>query len=868
MATWNLVNADDPALARTAIGITATYVSTFAAAGPTNQAAIQAAITEAAAKSDGVVDFEGVHYVTTGTVTVADNAVTLQNGGIVPTGEFCALHVTGDDVTVRDMTFDRAATSPYSASSPELSCVQVAGERFRSLDCHYLGAELACVYLIGGACDGSVIRGGSMTGTPSRQNACGVYAQPTATGNQNITVEGVTIHDTTDGVVLYDTGASRVANNRVTNLRKVPTIELTGWTLVSGNIWKQRTATGSNPGVDGPPGDRDDGSTIVLFDNGTQRTNVGTSTPGTNEWGSVDGWVYLNLGGTDPNTRTITSAVVSGYGLMVYVKSADPSVCSDNRIVDNYVEDCDGFGIYLQIGNGVGARNNHVAGNILKDVCLEGAQTLSLPFSGIGVTGGADTLISDNTIDGVGASGKPAPGVQVFGNPSNTTPSGRIVGTTVKNGWGPGFHLWASNWQLVGCRAADNQQAGFLVSHSTAAAIVRGVVLAGCVSERNATDGFSVNGLTSTIGYLSASIIGGAAIGNTYRGIDIRGSANATPTLRDVTVQGVTLKDNGSASYAQVNIVGIAARIIVTGCTMSSATASAVGLQVGANCTDVTVENNSYDIAIPESLTAPVRAGGSLTAQWRGAGSPEGVVTAPIGSIYQRSDSVSEAGLYVKEIGSGNTGWLGARGFACKTATGSTGAENGANTWAKIATLTAGAAYIDTAILLACTASTYAGTPDTAIISAHLRANAASGNPTLQVQILGKPETTKQIGANSFKLIAPASTAGGVATAELWVQKKATYGTLTFFELSRSLYNTSCSVSYSNLPAWQSATPTNTVEATSAGVTAFGVPVGTKVAVPASASAAGVVGQWAADASYHYDCIATDTWVRSAAATW
>jgi hypothetical protein len=42
-----------------------------------------------------------------------------------------------------------------------------------------------------------------------------------------------------------------------------------------------------------------------------------------------------------------------------------------------------------------------------------------------------------------------------------------------------------------------------------------------------------------------------------------------------------------------------------------------------------------------------------------GAGSPEGVVTAPIGSLYSRSDGGLLTSLYVKQSGSGNTGWAG-----------------------------------------------------------------------------------------------------------------------------------------------------------------------------------------------------------------
>lgn len=60
-----------------------------------------------------------------------------------------------------------------------------------------------------------------------------------------------------------------------------------------------------------------------------------------------------------------------------------------------------------------------------------------------------------------------------------------------------------------------------------------------------------------------------------------------------------------------------------------------------------------------------------------------------------------------------------------------------------------------------------------------------------------------------------------------------------------------------------------TISRTSAGQIAVeGNPVGIKVAVPASASATGVVGQWAADSSWFYVCTAANTWVRSALASW
>jgi hypothetical protein len=41
-----------------------------------------------------------------------------------------------------------------------------------------------------------------------------------------------------------------------------------------------------------------------------------------------------------------------------------------------------------------------------------------------------------------------------------------------------------------------------------------------------------------------------------------------------------------------------------------------------------------------------------------GANSPEGVVTADVGSIYTRTNGGAGTTLYIKESGTGNTGWV------------------------------------------------------------------------------------------------------------------------------------------------------------------------------------------------------------------
>lgn len=48
---------------------------------------------------------------------------------------------------------------------------------------------------------------------------------------------------------------------------------------------------------------------------------------------------------------------------------------------------------------------------------------------------------------------------------------------------------------------------------------------------------------------------------------------------------------------------------------------------------------------------------GKLSGITSGSGSPEGVVAAPVGSLYMRTDGGVDTSLYTKATGSGNTGW-------------------------------------------------------------------------------------------------------------------------------------------------------------------------------------------------------------------
>jgi hypothetical protein len=59
-------------------------------------------------------------------------------------------------------------------------------------------------------------------------------------------------------------------------------------------------------------------------------------------------------------------------------------------------------------------------------------------------------------------------------------------------------------------------------------------------------------------------------------------------------------------------------------------------------------------IAVPDGIEMTVGGPRIIT----GSGSPESAITAPVGSLYMRDDGGAGTTLYVKESGTGNTGWI------------------------------------------------------------------------------------------------------------------------------------------------------------------------------------------------------------------
>lgn len=104
--------------------------------------------------------------------------------------------------------------------------------------------------------------------------------------------------------------------------------------------------------------------------------------------------------------------------------------------------------------------------------------------------------------------------------------------------------------------------------------------------------------------------------------------------------------------------------IIIMGNRGTGVASKGVSIPAGTYGTPPVVIGNSFPGAsAPLSLGAatPVAVGGNdgSTRLFTGSGTPESVVTAPIGSIYMRTDGGAATSMYVKESGTSNTGWVG-----------------------------------------------------------------------------------------------------------------------------------------------------------------------------------------------------------------
>jgi hypothetical protein len=212
---------------------------------------------------------------------------------------------------------------------------------------------------------------------------------------------------------------------------------------------------------------------------------------------------------------------------------------------------------------------------------------------------------------------------------------------------GTGFRITASSsglsgWnRLFGCRAENNAVYGVDIASSN----VNDTVIAGLWTGSNgtdyndlgtrthrATDQMYVNSL-GLIQFALAAVIPSITLSSTSGAL--AGATNTPLYLRG------SVPDNASAVGAWIG----------NSPTLTNAAARIVGF-----CRDTAV-THAEPVAYVRRDGAYEFTNGVLILT--GSGTPEGNVTAPVGSLYLRSDGGAGTSLYVKQSGTGSTGWAG-----------------------------------------------------------------------------------------------------------------------------------------------------------------------------------------------------------------
>lgn len=134
------------------------------------------------------------------------------------------------------------------------------------------------------------------------------------------------------------------------------------------------------------------------------------------------------------------------------------------------------------------------------------------------------------------------------------------------------------------------------------------------------------------------------SLGNLYNG-DLRDLANEAP--------GVTLTRIG-ASATQIPAGATANGSFVVTTVWNSAAAYQEFYDFGSSTKNINVKKNNIWSGWRRNVSLP--AGGPTDTS--GTGSPEGIVTASVGSTYRRTDGGAGTTFYVKESGTGSTGWV------------------------------------------------------------------------------------------------------------------------------------------------------------------------------------------------------------------
>ena len=160
--------------------------------------------------------------------------------------------------------------------------------------------------------------------------------------------------------------------------------------------------------------------------------------------------------------------------------------------------------------------------------------------------------------------------------------------------------------------------------------------------------------------------------------------ASGPENIQDCLVEGNIIKDVGGAGIAVAGNGILVSQNLIRDASTNSASAAIEVRQVDALTSNVMVTENRIlnspdtshvttavkiepgaqgvrvgrNMTVGSSIHPLSNQGSGVMAELIGAGSPEGVISASVGSTYRRTDGEPGATFYIKESGDGSSGWV------------------------------------------------------------------------------------------------------------------------------------------------------------------------------------------------------------------
>jgi hypothetical protein len=589
-------------------------------------AALSAAVT--ALPAGGTLNLAGRTY-RINSQWVINKRLTIRDGNIVCATDRVAL-VTAAGVIFSNVTFTREGSGGANAHG-----VVINANSVQLQNCSVVSADGSALRMMGsGVANGTKIIGGYYEAKATNSDISTAIELTSGGHSYDVVVSGAKVRHTGygTGIGLYNCSRCVVEKCDVRSMRRAPLFTFSGWTQTSGTVYRAA--------------DRTDGiNSNIIYVNGVSYPEGNATNPAVGTYGSSnDGWIYINTG-SNPNSATITGSRTNGYGILFYATTSETLGMSDNEARFNYVEDTDGFGIYHQNLQNTPRRNKTI-GNTLNNVCLTGRGVQALPFAGIGYFGGLDIVIEGNTVTNVGTSSLPAPGIKIIANVPVPESTATLRNNNVQYASSNGFEINAGYYILQSCTARFNGMNGLAIG--TAVAGVNYYVEAhGCIFSDNGTAGsYSGVNLEGSAGLKTFCAYGGRYERNSLRGINLASS-------RDIKIIGAVFAANAQYSVQVSDSISVAIS--------SNTFISGQGISLLGSTTDISIGPNQFrtpSTKINTTLPYKISGGEGVPSSYVVVGSPESAITAPIGSIAYRSDGGAGTTMYVKESGTGNTGWI------------------------------------------------------------------------------------------------------------------------------------------------------------------------------------------------------------------